>query len=245
MISIPEGIDIRPIEIEVTEDPAYCLAIEEGEAESLPNEIITDNAINLKNKQMREMCEQFKITHRNSSPYRPKMNGAVEAANNNLKRIIKKMAVTYKDWHDMLPYALHAYRTSIRTSTGATPYSLVYGMEAVLPIEGGRRSVPSLRVLMEAELEEAEWVRARYDQLNLIEEKRLNTICHGQCYPRRIARAYDKKVRPRSFKIGDLVLKKILGRPTGKIQAKLRRSLFFGKKGIFWRRAYSYLYGWI
>lgn len=61
------------------------------------------------------------------------------------------MAVTYKDWHDMLTYALHAYRTSIRTSTGATPYSLVYGMEAVLPIEV---EIPSLRVLMEAELEE-------------------------------------------------------------------------------------------
>ncbi|PKI67249.1 hypothetical protein CRG98_012355 [Punica granatum] len=35
-----------------------------------------------------------------------------------------------KDWHEMLPYALLAYWTSIRTSIGATPYSLVYGMEA-------------------------------------------------------------------------------------------------------------------
>lgn len=36
MISIPEGIDIRPIEIEVREDPAYCLAIEEREADGKP-----------------------------------------------------------------------------------------------------------------------------------------------------------------------------------------------------------------
>ncbi|RDX76383.1 hypothetical protein CR513_43632, partial [Mucuna pruriens] len=43
------------------------------------------------------------------------------------------MVVTYKDWHKMLPYTLHGYRTSVRTSMGATPYSLVYGMEAVLP----------------------------------------------------------------------------------------------------------------
>ncbi|PKI35940.1 hypothetical protein CRG98_043669 [Punica granatum] len=62
----------------------------------------------------------------------------------------------YGDWHEMLPYALLAYRTSIRTSTGATPYSLVYGMEAVLPIEV---EIPSMRILAEAELEEAEWAK--------------------------------------------------------------------------------------
>ncbi|KAI5433774.1 hypothetical protein KIW84_020876 [Lathyrus oleraceus] len=46
------------------------------------------------------------------------MNGVVEAANKNIKKIIQKMVVTYKDWHEMLPFALHGYRTSIRTSTG-------------------------------------------------------------------------------------------------------------------------------
>ena len=60
----------------------------------------------------------------------------------------------------MLPFALHGYRTLVRTSTGATPFSLVYGMEAVLPFEV---EIPSLRVLMEVQLEEAEWVQARHD----------------------------------------------------------------------------------
>ena len=59
------------------------------------------------------------------------MNGAVEAANKNVKKIIAKATETYKDWHEKLPFALHAYKTGVRTSTGATPYSLVYGMEAV------------------------------------------------------------------------------------------------------------------
>ncbi|PKI70912.1 hypothetical protein CRG98_008707 [Punica granatum] len=58
------------------------------------------------------------------------MNGTVEAANKNIKKIIEKMTVNYKNWHEMLLYALLAYRTSIRTSTEATPYFLVYGMEA-------------------------------------------------------------------------------------------------------------------
>ena len=173
----------------------------------LPEKIITDNGTNLNNKLMRELCDDFKIQHHNSSPYRPKMNGAVEAANKNIKKIVQKMVVTYRDWHEMLPFALHGYRTSVRTSTGATPFSLVYGMEAVLPIEV---EIPSLRVLMEAKLEEAEWVQARFDQINLIEGKRLTALCHGQLYQRRMKRAHEKKVRPREFQEGDLVLKKIL-----------------------------------
>ena len=52
--------------------------------------------------------------------------------------------------------------------------------------------------------------KARYEQLNLIDEKRLTAMCHGQLYQRRIARAFNKKVRPREFREGDLVIKKIL-----------------------------------
>ncbi|KAA3479531.1 RNA-directed DNA polymerase (Reverse transcriptase), Ribonuclease H [Gossypium australe] len=115
--------------------------------------IISDNALNLNNSTIADVCRQFKIKHHNSSPYRPKMNGAVEAANKNIKKIVGKMTETYRDWHEKLPFALYAYRTSVRTSTGATPFSLVYGMEAVLPIEV---KIPSLRVLSELKLDEAE-----------------------------------------------------------------------------------------
>ncbi|XP_071909679.1 uncharacterized protein [Coffea arabica] len=173
----------------------------------VPETLITDNAKNLNNDMVDGLCAQFKIKHRNSSIYRPQMNGAVEAANKNLKKIIRKMIERHRDWHEKLPYALMAYRTVIRTSTGTTPYNLMYGMEAVLPAEV---EIPSLRILMEAKLEEAEWIQQRHEQLSLIDEKRLNAICHGQCYQKRVARAYNKRVRPRVFTEGDKVLKHIL-----------------------------------
>ncbi|OMO57947.1 Integrase, catalytic core [Corchorus capsularis] len=172
----------------------------------LPERIITDNASNLNRGLVEVTCKQFKITYSNSTIYRPKMNGAVEAANKNIKRIIERMTVTYRDWHEKLPFAFHAYRTCVRTSTGATPYSLVYGMEAVVPIEV---EIPSLKIYRELRLEEDEWIQERIDQLNLIDEKRVTAICHGQLYQRRMERAYNKKVRPRQFKEGDLVLKRI------------------------------------
>jgi len=63
---------------------------------------------------MKELCEEFKIQHHNSSPYHPKMNGVVEAANKNIKKIMEKMVITYKDWHEIFPFALHGYCTSLR-----------------------------------------------------------------------------------------------------------------------------------
>ena len=49
------------------------------------------------------------------------MNDVVEATNKNLKKFIQTMVVTYKYWHEMLPYALYAYRTIVRTCMGITP----------------------------------------------------------------------------------------------------------------------------
>ena len=49
-----------------------------------------------------------------------------------IKRII---GIHKSNWHTMLFSALWAYRTSAKTSTGFTPFQLVYGLEAVLPIE--------------------------------------------------------------------------------------------------------------
>ena len=99
----------------------------------IPKVIITDNAANLNSHSMQEVCYQFKIEHRNSAPYRPKVNGAIEAANKNIKKILRKMVQSFRQWHEKLPFALLGYRTTVRTSMGATPYSLVYGTEAVIP----------------------------------------------------------------------------------------------------------------
>ena len=103
-------------------------------------------------------------------------------------------------------FALWGYRTSIRSFTRVTPYSLVYGMEAVLPIEMGVRS---LRTVLESEIPEADWLQSRFDQLCMLDEKRLKALYHIQGYQRRLRKAFDKKVRTRDLKLGDLVLKEI------------------------------------
>ena len=79
-------------------------------------------------------------------------------------------------------------------------------MEAVLPIEMGVRS---LRTILESEIPKANWLQSRYDHLCMLDEKRLKTLYHIQSYQRRLRKTFDKKVRTRDLKLGDLVLKEI------------------------------------
>ncbi|XP_060216560.1 uncharacterized protein LOC132644036 [Lycium barbarum] len=114
------------------------------------------------------------------------------------------MIDNYKDWHEQLPYALLGYRTTAKTSTGATPYLLGYSTEAVIPAEV---EIPSHRIIQEAKLDDADWIRKRYEQLALIDEKRMIAVCHGQLYQQRMVRAFNKRVRTWVFQIRQLVLK--------------------------------------
>nr|XP_009610827.1 uncharacterized protein K02A2.6-like [Nicotiana tomentosiformis] len=119
----------------------------------MPESIITDNASNLNGDLMREICEKFKIFHRNSTAYRQQLNGVVEAANKNIKRILRKIVDNHRQWKEKSSFALLGYRATTRTSTGATPYMLVYGTKAVIPVEV---KIPSLRVIQEAKLDDTE-----------------------------------------------------------------------------------------
>ena len=63
----------------------------------VPQEIISDNGSHFKGE-VRTIMELYDIEHHKSSPYRPQTNGAVEAANKNIKNILTKMVVTYNNW---------------------------------------------------------------------------------------------------------------------------------------------------
>ncbi|XP_070021953.1 uncharacterized protein [Nicotiana sylvestris] len=61
----------------------------------------------------------------------------------------------------------------------------------------------------EAELSDAEWIKSSYEQLTLIDGKKMNALCHGQLYQNRMSRDFNKRVKSRKFAPGQLVLKKI------------------------------------
>ncbi|XP_070004656.1 uncharacterized protein [Nicotiana sylvestris] len=89
-----------------------------------------------------------------------KANGAVEAANKNIKKILRKMVQGSRQWHEKLPFALLGYPTIVRTSVGTTPNLLVYSTKVVIP---AKVEIPSLRIVAEAEIDDDEWIKTRLE----------------------------------------------------------------------------------
>ncbi|XP_075473874.1 uncharacterized protein LOC142504919 [Primulina tabacum] len=132
------------------------------------------------------------LNKRKSSMYYAAANGLAEAFNKTLCNLLKKITSKSKrDWHEIIGEALWAYRTTYRTPTQATPYALVYGVEAVVPLE---QQIPSLRMAVQEGLTEEENVRLRLEELEALDEKRLEAQQRLECYQARLSRAFNKKV---------------------------------------------------
>ncbi|XP_012855546.1 PREDICTED: uncharacterized protein LOC105974934 [Erythranthe guttata] len=170
----------------------------------VPRYMITDNGKPFCNGVIDKLCEKFGFKQRKSSMYNAAANGLAEAFNKTLCNLLKKViAKSKRDWHERIGEALWAYRTTYRTPTQATPYTLVYGVEAVLPLE---KQIPSLRIVIQEELTQEENARLRLAELEALDEKRIEAQQSIECYQAHLSRAFNKKVRPRSFQVGDLVL---------------------------------------
>ncbi|CAM8928328.1 unnamed protein product [Rhodiola kirilowii] len=170
----------------------------------VPQRIVTDNGKQFSNKLMTNLCEKFKFKQYKSSMYNAPANGLAEAFNKTLCNLLRKVVGKLKrDWHEKIGEALWAYRTTYKTPTQATPYALVYGVEAVLPLE---LQIPSMRIAIQEGLSSDENDKLRLAELEALDEKRLQAQQSLQCYQERLSRAFNKKVRPRSFQKGDLVL---------------------------------------
>jgi hypothetical protein len=86
--------------------------------------------------QVREFTESLKIKLLSSSLYYAQANGQTESSNNTLIKLIKKkIEENPKRWHEVLSEALWAHRISKYSATKVTPFELVYGQEAVLPVD--------------------------------------------------------------------------------------------------------------
>ena len=89
-------------------------------------------------------------------------------------------------------------------------------------------------------------MKGRYEQLALLDEKRARAQYHAQGYQKRIARAFNKKVKSRNLKEGDLVLKvhrDETSDPRGKIKAKMVWAFYHQENHV--RRCYKdYKFQW-
>ena len=109
-------------------------------------------------------------------------------------------------WATHLPDALWAYRKSPKSTTGFSPFSLVYGTEVVSPAE---IITPSLRVMQmrEKEKEGEVFVAERCEDLEGLDEKREKAQEHSRRYRQKMTETYGRMTKERVFAEGQLVLK--------------------------------------
>ena len=106
-------------------------------------------------------------------------------------------------WLDELPGVLWAYRTTVRTPTGETPFKLAYGSEAVIP---AKVHMANHRVMKYQDKDNKEQLCLNLD---LIDKVRIDAEQRIARYKNLMAWQYDAMVKPRRFNIGDLVLKRV------------------------------------
>ncbi|XP_025685026.1 uncharacterized protein [Arachis hypogaea] len=147
--------------------------------------------------------ENLKIKQHFSSVEHPQTNGLAEAANKVILHALRKKLDDAKGlWAELISEIIWGYNTTIHSTTKETPFRLVYSSDAMIPVE---ISQSSLRTEL-ADLTTQDI--ARQSELDLIEELRSSTVVKYFAMQQHIARRYNQRLHPRSFRVNDLVLRK-------------------------------------
>ena len=124
-----------------------------------------------------------------------------------LKLDKKKIEENPKRWHEVLSEALWAHRISRHGATKVTLFELVYGQEVVLPVEV---NLDAYRLAKQNDLSVVDYYDLMMDNIDEVSDKRMQALKEIEKDKLRVARAYNKKVKLKSFQVGDLVWKTIL-----------------------------------
>ena len=115
----------------------------------LPIEIVSDRGTHFLNEVIEHLLEEFMVIHKKSAPYHPQANGQAESTNKILCTVLTKIvSQTKTDWEQKLHAALWAYRVAYKTAIDTTPFNMVFGLDAILPMEF---LIPTLRVTKDLE----------------------------------------------------------------------------------------------
>ncbi|PKU68112.1 hypothetical protein MA16_Dca023656 [Dendrobium catenatum] len=144
------------------------------------------------------------------------MNGQIEVTNRTILKGLKtRLGKAGGQWVEELPSVLWAYHTTARTPTGETPFNLYFGTEIVIPVDIG---VPSNRVQTFDFSKNEDTLRTNLD---LLPEARDIASLKTAAYQQRIARHYNRRIKPRTISIGDLVLRSLEAAGKGPQRNKL------------------------
>jgi hypothetical protein len=195
----------------------------------IPQTLTIDHGPSFMARKFKEFAGSLGIKLLNSSPYYTQANGQAEASNKIVIGLInKKIEENPRRWHEVLSEVLWAYRVSKHGAIKVTPFELVYGQEAVLSVE---IKVQMSRVMFQDRLSVAKYRSSMMNEIDDLLESSLIALQEIEKEKLKVARSYNKRVKQKSFQVGDLVWKTIL--PLGAWDRK------FGKWSPSWEGTFT------
>ena len=102
----------------------------------IPKEILTDQGTNFTSQLFLELYRMLGVKAIRTTPYHPQTDGLVERFNQTLKQMLRKtIDEEGREWDKLLPYVLFAYREVPQSSTGFSPFELIYGRDVRGPLD--------------------------------------------------------------------------------------------------------------
>ncbi|GAA0174904.1 hypothetical protein LIER_28192 [Lithospermum erythrorhizon] len=171
----------------------------------IPKILVSANGTQFEGQVVANFSEKFGIEHRFDPFYYLQSNGQVEVMNCIIFKGIKKNIFQSRksggSWVEELPTVLWSLRSISNQATGEAPFSLIYETETILAAEVG---LPTYR---QAGFHEERNDQRLLEALNFTDELRDQALYKILKYKQLLARIYNRRVKNRQFRIGDLVLR--------------------------------------
>jgi transposase InsO family protein len=164
---------------------------------AIPEQLHSDQGRQFESELVQEVSRILQIHKTRTTPYHPQSDGLVERFN---RTLLSMLATTVRghpwDWENHLRKLCMAYNTSVHPSTGFTPFQLMFGRQARLPMDvvyGSPAHEPRSASQYAAQLKET------------LEQSYQTIREHSQSEAKRQKEVYSKKVHGNQFNQGDLV----------------------------------------
>ena len=163
----------------------------------VPSQLHSDMGAQFESLIIKEISKILCISKTHTTPYHPQCDGLVERLNRTILAMLATMVNDHgNSWEDHLPKVCFAYNTSTHTSTGYTPFYMMYGREAKIPADivyGTPTEQPQTHSQYASNLHRS------LEKAHSQARKKMNTAAQRQ------KSLYDKKVHGEPYKVDDFV----------------------------------------